>query len=210
MRRVMARGAFVSVVAASALGAPSARGDEAPAPVASPPAPPPVAAAPSARPEMTREWYGMPLVVTDVLSVAAFNYGLFAGREGVTRAGVIGYLFPTIVVHGANGQIGKGFGAFGIRLGLPPLMGLVGLVVGFFATSDGGTWGQSLAGAAIGAYAGLHVGILGASIIDVGLLAQKKVRVEPQQGGLRLVPTLSLARDAGDRRAPTLGVAGAF
>jgi hypothetical protein len=177
-------------------------------------APAPTAPAPVLAPAAPRyesleshyQWYGLPTIFIDVASVALFHVGLATGSQPVTAIGAVVFVGGSPVVHFANGNVGKGFAAAGIRLGSPVILGTIGLLIGLAGSSrtDLGT----LAGAALGAFVGFEIGVAGASVLDIALLSEKKVSGPAPAGdtGARLLPNLGVARDIGDRRVPTLGL----
>ncbi|MDB4995553.1 MAG: hypothetical protein JWM74_2985, partial [Myxococcaceae bacterium] len=63
------------------------------------------------------------------------NVGVWAASIGaqsgaIALLGLGNYLFGPPIVHMAHGHDGKAVGDFGLRLGLPTLLGLFGFAVG--------------------------------------------------------------------------------
>ena len=180
-----------------------------------PPAPSTTATAPPPAPSATaskRTWYGWQILIADGVDIPiigafiAQQIGPHPGNDTTAHAvfGTIGFtlfLVPAPVIHAVHGQPGRAVISGVLRLVLPSL----GAVIGLF--SDNVQVGGVLEGSAIG------MGL--AAILDDALLAWKEPEEPPTQaasGGpwVHWLPTLGLARDAGQRDVPTIGVVGAF
>ena len=185
----------------------AADGDFAPSTTAT--APPP---APSATASKST-WYGWQILIAD--SVAVPIIGAFFAQEitprgnDTTGSAVLGtlgftlFLVPAPVIHTVHGQPGRAVISGVLRLTLPSL----GAVVGLF--SDNVQVTGVLEGSAIG-----NLGL--AAFFDDAILglgrSPKSYPRRPRPAALWVhwVPTLGLARDAGRRGVPTIGIVGAF
>jgi hypothetical protein len=116
--------------------------------------------------EPRRRWYGWQTLIADgastllLLSSAA---GDDEASETLVTMGLVGYEFAPGIVHFAHGNTGRGFGSFGLRLGMP----LAGAFVGASAASGCDGFLCEAGGAAIGAL----VGMAGAIAIDAAVFA---------------------------------------
>jgi hypothetical protein len=157
-----------------------------------------------------RRWYGWQILLTDgaaVASVAASGQGV--GWSAVSSAL---YLGGGPVVHFVHGNVAKGFGSLGIRVGIPLGGALLGGAIGLVA------WGSNGCGDSLclfspqgGAIVGAGIGLIATSIVDVVVLAHEDVSTAAARSfGLHLTPVAGLPRDAAGHIAPTFGVAGAF
>lgn len=152
--------------------------------------------------EITSEvWYGWQTLLLDTASLAFLAGGIATDAsgngEGFFYASVAAYASPPIV-HMAHGHVGKAFGDFGLRLGLPLLF-----VIGGFA-AGGQNIRSQLAGAVVGGLTGLGA----ASAIDAAWLARETVSVEPTTatGSMTWSPRLALTPSGG----ASVGVGGSF
>ena len=192
-----------------------------------PPAPSPPAPAPA-----NTEWYGTPILVSDLAS--ALLWSLAAGAstsEGGPVAPLalmasLPYVFTSPVVHAVHGHGWRAVGSVVLRLALPT----AGVVVGAFVGAETCTtpplpadwpsieytYGCSWDGAITGALVGVVITGLGAMVIDDAVLAWGPPdEPAPAQASLRppalqWLPTLGVAHDSGNNAVPTLGVAGSF
>ena len=160
------------------------------------PAPAPVPAAPVVLTE--REWYGWASLLVDAAALGIFIGGWAADDGKIVGAGYLGYIFGSPVVHFAHGNVGKGFGAFGMRVGIPLggflVGGLFGYGFGGGADGDGKfkNLGSSSNGPVVGATIGGAIGVIAASAIDAGLMAYTKPRPRETASTVTLVPKLDL------------------
>jgi hypothetical protein len=139
-------------------------------------------------------WYGYQILLADGASLGCVLLGAGTDSSGLPALGGVGYVFGGPIVHFAHGEVGRGFGSLGLRVGLPVL----GVLVGVGGTSDdsgpdspdGSAGGQEgLAAAAVGAM----IGMVGAVVLDSAALAYEQVPVDPRKKGrdaLQLVPTV--------------------
>ena len=179
---------------------------------------PPEAATPPAPPphpdEADRRWYGWQIILTDgaaIASVAMAAHGSGWGDLGLTL-----YLGGGPVVHFAHGNAAKGAGSLALRVAVPLgsalVGGLLGALVGGSPSGCSGFFCPSPAEIGIGA--GVLLGLLGASIVDIAVLAYDAHPVEPRPHAeplrLHVAPVTGLPRDSSGHVTPTFGLAGAF
>src|SRR5262249_12349307 len=155
------------------------RGEHPPMNTVGPPIYGAAAAAPT-QPARPRYWYGWQMLTVDGISVTA---GLAIGFSGLAvhdggakwsqtapvgfSIGGAGLLFGGPIVHWTHGNIGKGFGSLGMRLGLALLFGAVGFGVGCREGCHGEDAVFGLGGFLIGLPVGASIG----GALDAGLLA---------------------------------------
>jgi hypothetical protein len=159
-----------------------------------------------------RTWYGWQILAVDGGSLALILAG--AGSQStqfITDLGLLGYVAGGPTVHWAHGNVGKGFGSLGLRLGLP----LGGLLLGVAMAGGSCGTGNSCDNAILDIVLGFGIGFIAAPIIDVAALAYddappKTPSATLRAPALRLAPTATLPRDAAGRMTPSLGLAGAF
>jgi hypothetical protein len=146
--------------------------------------------APSKAP--TREvWYGWQTLSTDVASVAL---GIGVGQSDGSAGGYTflgGYLLGGPLVHLFHEQYGKAGTSFGLRVGLPLVLGLGGAMMGESTCKDKNVYCSTFMGS-VGGVLGVFGGILGASLADMAFLARKS---EPVQQEARWTPILAPQRD---------------
>lgn len=142
-----------------------------------------------------RVWYGWQTLVVDGIALTAPFALASAGAESEVAANtfLLGYALGGPAVHFAHGNVGRGFGSFGLRVGLP----LGGAAVGALATSRAGCDYCALGGAVLGTFGGIG----GAIALDAAWLAYDTERTLT----LGVVPDTSSA-DA----APRVVVSGTF
>jgi hypothetical protein len=162
-------------------------------------------------PATTSVWYGLPILIIDVSSVVVAHVGLLAGSSGVVLLSGGVYLVGGPAVHFSRGNIGRGFGSFGLRLGMPVVLGLGGLVAGaaLGSSNNNGDAIGALVLAALGGYVGGMLGIAGASTIDIAALARDDVPTKTQ-ATWTLRPSTIYVQDTHSHRTPVLGVGGTF
>jgi hypothetical protein len=173
---------------------------ESAAPAAPPPSmmlPMPVAPVADA-PPMKSSWYGGQILLVDALSIGVIVLGAGSsdGAEALVPMGVGGYLLGGPIVHWGHGNVGKGFGSLGLRVGAP--------IVGAFAGAgmEDCSGGGELCGLA-GAFVGFLVGVTAAIVIDSAALAYEEVPAQTE--AIRVVPSLGASRDG-----LSLGLSGSF
>jgi hypothetical protein len=196
------------------------------APVATAPAavPPPTTAAPAATAPATQQppapvapppryekvWYGYQTLIADAISIPLFAVGATTKTDGLTGAGYVGFALGAPVIHWVHGNVGKGFGSLGIRVGAPPTLALFGALGGVIADGGRGNTGDS---ALTGAWVGVGIGVAAAVVVDAAGFAYTKELVEPsttptakaRENGFAFSPTFDVRKDHA-----TLGVAGTF
>jgi hypothetical protein len=141
-----------------------------------------------------RPWYGWQILITDV-AAAGFVLAGSSDRhtEGTlyTLAGFT-YVLGGPIVHWSHGYAGRGWGSFGMRIGLP----IGGALMGLVADSRNGD-------TAVG---GLVLGYLAAVVLDVVVLGFEKDEAPKRPvSGPVVAPTASLTQHGG-----MLGVQGMF
>jgi hypothetical protein len=169
-------------------------------PAGLPPPPAPIRAACESLPE---HWYGWQTLLVDAGSVVLLALP--------NAAGVFTYALGTPIVHAAHGKWGTGLGSLGLRVGLPLLLGLTGLMIGSLSPSAGNTPIPVIDGGLIG----LTGGMVAASAIDAAWLAWEPVRASggAKGGGLpplTVVPMIALPVGSEHGYAKGLGIAGTF
>lgn len=177
-----------------------------------PPRPPP--------PRYEKVWYGYQTLILDAGSVALVASGIAAKESGLVWAGAGTFVLGPPIVHFVHGNIGPGFGSFGLRLLVPPTALAIGLVAGLIIGTEGkdgwDTATGALSGAAVGAIVGSFTGLAICIAIDAAALAWDKEKVEGRRDDplrtrvakapqLSLTPTMDIRPD----RA-VVGVGGSF
>jgi hypothetical protein len=169
-------------------GAPGAthQGEAEQAPPAAP-RPPPARVAkpkPSAPPQI--EWYVWQTMASDLtaISLLALSSGIENKHKNASTlaalAGVGFYVFGAPLVHAANGQVGKGFGSLGLRVGAPVVGVLGGLATGAAACPDERPGEANTHICPIGhAALGFLLGSVTAMLVDASVLAKKEVLARP-------------------------------
>ena len=128
-----------------------------------------------------REWYGKPMLVTDLVALGVFTGGVvvFEYDEhlggALLLASVGAYLLNGPIVHFYAERIGVGFGSFAMRAGSPVVGFLTGFIVGAAASKGCDTEGCQLGYGIIGGGIGILGGAVTAAIIDNAFLARKPV-----------------------------------
>jgi hypothetical protein len=173
-------------------------------------------------------WYGWQTLTTDAASLALAGLSLASdgpGSErvfGVTAASA--FVLGAPIVHAAHGNLGRGVGSLALRVGMPALGLVVGVLVGSaLPTSNTGTFSDldnAVSNIAYGVLVGTLVGAAGASAIDAGALAREKLpatsrEASASRGALRplqMTPTFAVARERGDTPGTraVVGVAATF
>jgi hypothetical protein len=165
-------------------------------------------------------WYGYQTLATDGVAVAM---GLGSAASGPSRSAtvfgtgaVLTYGLGGPIVHFAHGEIGRGFGDLGIRVGAPVVLGLAGALLGGLTAPSSSEPGKSFAngyvGVAEGAEIGLLAGAVTASAIDAILLAHDDARAPAPSTppAARMAPGVSVARESRGGGRATLGLSGTF
>jgi hypothetical protein len=166
-----------------------------------------------------RSYAGATLIV-DGIAAAMFYPSLALKNGTLFGLGLCTYLFGPPIVHWVHGNVGKGFGAFGIRATAPVVFAVGGVVLGaIFASGAGGSVRDDAI--RVGGYGGMIAGHLFAVGIDAYVLAREKVRIDERGGeeilegprpsrtakatGVRVLPTGSIDANGG-----VLGLGGSF
>jgi hypothetical protein len=134
-----------------------------------------------------RQWYGMPIVISDSLALGALTCALAVERSqpdlarGLALAGLGAYLVAGPIVHFTEGRVGIGFASLGMRAGAPGVGLVAGMLIGAIAFSKSCSGDDcALAGLAVGGVVGLVGGGLTAAIVDAAAMARKSVPVSRQ------------------------------
>lgn len=137
------------------------------------------------QPRGRRIWYGLPIVVGDLVS-QGFILGGWAGRvPELSYVGFAGHLLTGPMVHFAHGNVGRGFGSLGLNAGIATAGAVVGALIGR-QVADGACVNEQTLGDAIGCpignvftgiVAGASVGFLVAGVIDsAGIAYDRRTR----------------------------------
>ncbi len=174
-------------------------------------------AAPSAAPSAAElpparkhaHWYGWQILIVDGMSLLVMPVmAARTGSSGVVALAVGGYALGGPIVHLAHGEVARGFGSLGLRVGLP-LVGALGGAMVEGSSCHGELCG--LRGAAIGG----ALGVVAALVIDPAALAYERVEDEPavakakpspKRSNVALSPLASPRKEGGF----DVGVGGAF
>jgi len=126
-------------------------------------------------------WYGWQTLTVDGGTLLGGT--VLAAADPRAGAAVIigGYLIGPPIVHFAHGQIGRGFGDLGIRVGAPVVLGTVGYLV---FHRDGDLFDS---GGAVGLVLGFGFGVLGAIAVDAAVLAYEPREDEDEDANARAV-----------------------
>jgi hypothetical protein len=128
-----------------------------------------------------REWYGKPMLATDLVALGVFTGGVVAFEYNEHLGGALllasvgAYLLNGPIVHFYAERIGVGFGSLAMRAGSPVVGFGTGFLVGAVASKGCGTEGCQLAYGIVGGGIGILGGAVTAAIIDNALLARKPV-----------------------------------
>jgi hypothetical protein len=174
----------------------------APIVVQPPPAPAPapgtanaITEPPKPAPKLEREWYGWQTLIADGAAVSIYFGGVLADASGLRTAGFLAYLFAAPIVHFTHANIGKGFGSFGMRIGLLLGGAGIGALTGVIVGSPSPTRGSGQASdfpdvnpVLAGAILGTAAGVAGAIAIDAFSLAYEKVTAKPAPTAIRATP----------------------
>ena len=164
-------------------------------------------------PPAPRSWYGWQILFTDGGAVGLVGLGVLSSSSTVAIQTAIAsslvYFGGGPIVHGLHDRGLVAGESFGLRLGLPFSMGLIG-AGGAWAMSGGCSGGSGcMLNPGEGALGGALFGIAAASVIDIAVLAHEP-RSRDASTGLSLRPAPVFIREAGRPDAPGLGVAGLF
>jgi hypothetical protein len=219
----MRAGTFTVVLLLAASPRPAA-GDE----------PPPPSFAPASSVGPT--WYGWQTLMADAADLGLLLVALETsngsgsdGNSGSHAAAALGAAFfiaPAPLIHLAHGQGARAGISFGLRLGLPLLLGGIGMITGQGSCGNASPppssgsldlSGLQCVGAAVqGAVIGGAVGMGFTVLVDASALAwaprDAAAPATPVTRGpaVHWAPTAGVAYDLGHRAAPTVGMGGTF
>lgn len=125
-------------------------------------------------PEYRWQWYGWRNLIPDVLAVACLVAGAAVDAPELSMAGVGVYALGSPIVHGAMGNWGRAGISLGVRLAAPATLGLVGGLASRDTRNN-----DFFPGWFVGAVLGVLIGAQVAAGLDIGLLARRRVPVEP-------------------------------
>ena len=138
-----------------------------------------------------RHWYGWQTLIVDGMSILVVPVvAAKADSSAGTGLAVGGYFLGGPIVHWAHGQVGKGFGSLGLRVGLP-VAGALGGMLAARAASDCISYCSVAFGLIGGAF-----GVAAALVIDPAVLAYERVDEEPSVARARQKPAPALSRVA--------------
>jgi hypothetical protein len=135
------------------------------------PAPAPPLVAPAANAASRSEWYGAPIIIADGVSTLVASVGGVATGGVLTLVGAGTFLLVPPIIHWARGNVAKGFGSLGLRVGMPSGGTLLGGLVGLVASGNCRGEFCGAAGLVLGGLIGGGLGIIGASVVDSAVLA---------------------------------------
>jgi hypothetical protein len=132
-------------------------------------------------PRVTTEttWYGWQTLTADALSIGT----VFATQGDAATVGFVGYLAGAPIIHAVHGNVAKGGGSVGLRIGLPVVGGGIGLA---FASCNGPYYCRF---EAFGL--GFLGGMVAAVAIDSAALAYER---QPPKPLPRVFPNVALSR----------------
>ncbi|MCC7540274.1 MAG: hypothetical protein IT379_28910 [Deltaproteobacteria bacterium] len=131
-----------------------------------------------------RTWYGWQNLLVFLGSAATSPFGV----------GVAGLVLGGPIIHWSHGNVGEGFTALGLNLGLTTLGGAIGY--GVICANDGCSGELGGLGAVIGFGLGGAIGLLLANIIDIAALAYEEAEPQTERRAAarpQLVPDLRLS-----------------
>ena len=154
-------------------------------------------------------WYGYQPLIADAISISLFLGGAASTTDGVTTAGYLGFILGTPIIHMAHGNIGKGFGSLGLRVGVPLTAAAIGAISGLIIASRSGDRDEA---AGTGAIIGASIGVAGCVVIDAAGFAYTKELVEERAvTTARPRPTFTLAPSVDVRKdRAAIGIVGQF
>jgi hypothetical protein len=116
-------------------------------------------------------WYGAPIIIADGVSTLVATVGGVATGGVLTAVGAGTFILVPPIIHWARGNVAKGFGSLGLRVGMPAGGTLIGGIVGVVASGNCSGDFCAFAGLALGGLIGGGLGIIGASVVDSAVLA---------------------------------------
>jgi hypothetical protein len=139
-----------------------------------------------------REWYGAPIVLTDLAALGTFFGGIVASDHGhdfgvvLSVVGAGTYLLGGPIIHKAEHQEGKSLASLGLRAGASGVGVVLGAVIGGVIGSEGkngcggdGCGVRVIAMGVVGGLVGFGSGCLVAAVVDSAVLAYKPTTVKP-------------------------------
>lgn len=153
------------------------------------------------------QWYGYQTLAVDVASLALVALSIRAQSGEFALASLGTYVIGPPIVHFAHGNVAKGFGDLGLRLGLPVGGAFLGAGIGCALGGCSGHGDFAGYGAVIGAVFGTVSGGVAAMILDWTLLSREP-GTSPKASGRRavnLAPSLAVTPTGG-----ALGLGGSF
>ncbi len=156
--------------------------------------------APRVLPELPteRRWYGAPMIVTDAVSVLTFAAGVGTQSKALSLVGGFGFVLGGMTVHAANGRWAMVAASYGLRAWTMVAFGYLGRAID--PPSKGDLQADSYP--TNGTVAGLGLGMVAASVIDVTFFTHKQVK---KNWAVQWAPTLATSP-----QATQLGVQGVF
>ena len=140
----------------------------------------------------TREWYGAPIVLADLAALGSMFGGVVASDHGhsfgsvLVVAGAGTYFLGGPIVHSTEHQVRKGWGSFGLRVGVSSVGAVLGVVVGGAIGSEGkngcggdGCGWSAISTGIVGGIVGFWSGCLVAAVVDSAALAYKPTTAKP-------------------------------
>lgn len=155
-------------------------------------------------------WYGYQTLIPDAITIPAFFGGVLSKTGGITAGGYLGFILVTPVIHMVHGNVGKGFGSMGIRLGGPPIAALFGAFAGIIINNDSNHIGDA---AETGALVGAGIGAGICAVVDAFGFAYEKQLIDesPPASARSTKPAFTLSPTFGMNKAGgSVGVAGQF
>jgi hypothetical protein len=169
-------------------------------------------------------WYGWQTLTADAASIALAGLSLASDGRGSEQAfgvtAVSAFVLGAPIIHAAHGNWGRGAGSLGLRVGMPALGLVVGVLVGSaLPRSNTGTPSDvdnALSNVAYGALVGTLVAAACASAIDAGALAREKLPATSREASaarpFQMTPTFAVARERSETPGARamVGVAATF
>lgn len=140
-----------------------------------------------------RQWYGAPILVTDLAAAGALFVATQVGDQEtpwLVLTGLGSYVLGSPIVHVAEGRMAAGLGSLALRVGAPLLGGGLGGIIGGVASGAGECDGSEWCGFEYviwGAMIGFSSGVVGALVVDHAELAYKPA--QSPRLALSVVPT---------------------
>lgn len=153
---------------------------------------------PPAPRETTRiERYGTPILISDAITGVLVIAGMIADSPRPAVLGGLGYVFVPMGIHMYNGRVGIGFASMGVRIGMPYVGAIAGVLGCLESIGDDDNACKKTI------FSGILLGMIGASALDNLVFAKKTITV--REATVTIVPTVATQKGGG-----TLGLLGAF